>query len=1672
MKERAEIQGEGTPQLADIEKLYLHGRYLDAYIASRSLGPLHQWQGTEARILAAKLLRMLGDTRRGNRLLYLAWRNDKNSPRAFSYYARNFFGRNGLLKTLRLTERHAHFFENDTVLPELLSFKAHLHGFYRDFTHADALMAQALERAPENPWLHVEQSYLLEMEDGYLEAITCTDKALALVPFYRPAVQQKAHLLRLCGRDDEALSLLHEARKHLQSDAIEAQQLYDYQEREDLVQIAAALSRIESLIPLKSDEYEKWLAAHRCNLRYLQGDIDGAIAQAELNGKAYFQALAKSLRHSRGEGKRNRLKVDFVRQRHMTCGPATLAALSGYFGKAIDQQMIINSIWYGGTQDYDERKWALENGWHVVEFSLDWDSARALVDAGIPFAVGTVDADSAHLQALTGYDEQLGVFFIRDPFSPYEQEFQQQSFLDSYKAFGPRAMVMVPQENASLVNALNLPESRQYDTLYQIRDALKEHQRDSAEECYQRGFSDDRDSYLGLTAARELAWYDNNWEDVAEIDRLLLERNHDNTRRKLNYLGSLNRLGNQQEYRRLLEDEALKKDAHLNILTQYAELLSEDGRQQKQAEALLRNVLNLSPRQVRAYQSYAYLAWQQQCFTESELLYHIAASLEETDEVIALDYYRLARINKRGGEVLQWLHERFQRNAAKSSQPAITLYRAYEIQHLEHLGLEVLRQALNARPDDGDLLLYLSDVQNGNGNYSEADKLLAQAKPLTPPGQWLYTAARHAGQRHEHQRAQRLFTEVVENDPFNMQAHRQLINLLKDLHGDSRAIEYAREVWARFPNNPRIHEQLIDLLQEHEPLEAETVLKDLFNRHPKHSYARRQYADILIKMNRFDEAWAQLEIAEGLEPNAIGLHNIRGDYYARLGKREEAIKCYRETIRLSADNDYAINALMRLCYSSNEKKSQLDYLLRELMAQTTNGNGLLSYQKEAHNILPAEQLLATLREANQLRPDLWQTWSTLLHELCNGDALDEAETIAREAVQRFPLLPRCYLDLADVHKHKNDLHQQQQSLESALRISPHWDQALMELAENLERQGKYQEELEMLQAAVAASPSSSRMHVYLADALWTHERPDEALSSLQTALQLSPGYDWAWRCLRTWSKHLGRGELLEQTAREVARQKPGVAHSWYYLAMTLWDPGEKLEALDKAIECNPDYIAAYEEKIETLVQHERFNDARQVITDYDRGYGIPLGLRRYAPWMDYRRGEIDKAIIDLKALLEEEPGYYNGWDMLAAWCENNERPGDFLIASRQLAKLQPDNGDAWVRLGDALLMNDKREEAKKALQQALTLTPKHNYAGLSLFDLQLDDGELDAAGQTLSHQHTHLPPENQGYLTTRDLQLSCKRGELAPALEFFHQLTRDPVENRWYFDTAITAFAEAGWSRQLQDAFDEVVQDLTGINPAFATVWAQRQHKGSSIEWKLSNRSIKRLLRMGVAGHRVVDDYLNYLHELGSVFKLDRLIKRHYRELRKDPDTLASVGYILAARRRYKENAALMAGWRQMKELPAWALNNLAISLRELNRWDEQYDVLQRLLPMASGDISSAVRTWMSLESALRGDHQTVTDLFPLIDISELSGDNYFAYQLVRTVVEVEKNDSLPIQERLALALTLLRDGLRDYNGLVHNVMLWRLQHRVLWRLANRLSPMPGALYYWWRMVNWSRFLL
>jgi cellulose synthase operon protein C len=190
------------------------------------------------------------------------------------------------------------------------------------------------------------------------------------------------------------------------------------------------------------------------------------------------------------------------------------------------------------------------------------------------------------------------------------------------------------------------------------------------------------------------------------------------------------------------------------------------------------------------------------------------------------------------------------------------------------------------------------------------------------------------------------------------------------------------------------------------------------------------------------------------------------------------------------------------------------------------GDGLLAYRRHADGTLEAAEQLASLREALAARPDLWHAWSAIIELLVGMNSLDEAHALAEQATDRFPLLPRIWLDRSNVCRARRDRTGEIESLERALELSPSWGVPARTLAEVYQYGGDFAKARSLLEQAVARNPGDVYNRGCLADILWRMAEKEAALKEVERAIVLEPGYDWGWKALREWSHRLGRANTV------------------------------------------------------------------------------------------------------------------------------------------------------------------------------------------------------------------------------------------------------------------------------------------------------------------------------------------------------------------------------------------------------------------------------------------------------------------------------------------------------------------------------------------------------------------
>lgn len=141
-----------SDQLARVSGFYNNGYYLQAYRVAQSIGPLIQWEGTAAMLLAGRLASNLGSHALGRRLHLKAYRLDPGNGEAAYYKARTIYDQRGPLAAWNFLRRTGEIVAaSATLQADWLAYHALVLGALRDFDAAAEWLAKAEQLDPSNP---------------------------------------------------------------------------------------------------------------------------------------------------------------------------------------------------------------------------------------------------------------------------------------------------------------------------------------------------------------------------------------------------------------------------------------------------------------------------------------------------------------------------------------------------------------------------------------------------------------------------------------------------------------------------------------------------------------------------------------------------------------------------------------------------------------------------------------------------------------------------------------------------------------------------------------------------------------------------------------------------------------------------------------------------------------------------------------------------------------------------------------------------------------------------------------------------------------------------------------------------------------------------------------------------------------------------------------------------------------------------------------------------------------------------------------------------------------------------------------------------------------------------------------------------------------------------------
>lgn len=1638
--------------------LHIGGQAHEAYLALLRLGPLEKIDSVSGRLVAGRVAGAVGGRRLGEVLHALAWRQDPHDPEVRYYHAMNLLARRGPLRAFEFMEPTKALDASPRVQADWLALRARILADFRDFEDIDRLFDEALRLDRESDWLTSERADVLRRADRIDEARSWLEDAWRrLGPRSRHVLWSLASLRNDVEDREGALEILTEGLEAIESGALLQFKASIEIDQGDLDAAEKSLLRARGLMPLLDRTTRPGLEAQETHIAFLRRDFETLHRLAEADPRGFAASLRPLIEKAPPNPRRSRLLVPRVRQDYATCAPASFCSLTAFWNQPVDHKALSLEISYDGTPGHRERHWAETHGWAVREFRVTWESARQLIDLGLPFTLVTAGAENAHEQVVVGYDELSRGLLILDPSSPLVGSFDVDILTADQEIVGPRGLVIVPSARGAEIESLDLPDAAHYDLRYAIDRALFGNDREAAgrafEELQRRG----PDSIHRLWAQRAIALHDQNEAMFAEFAEQLIRRFRKSASAIDARLQALGWAGRTAESLDLLREVAEGPLANPSFLHTYAQALRPDARESEKVESLVAASLKLRPTHPPSLLLQAELFWEKGRLEAALPLYRFASTGAEASEDNAAAYFRASHRLGRSEEGLRFLRARFERLKAQSSAPFQTLF--WQLHEMDRGGDAFLElEAEIERTKEPDFLCWAADMFGRFGRFDRASQLLEASRAGVRASYHDRVAADlHAYQGHSLDAA-RTWRRIVEQEPLAVDAQRALTSLIATTESPHSAWEYAESVARRFPHHVGLARLRLDWSDVSEA-KKEAALRQLLELCPGDPWARRELAWFLGRLGRIDDAREELERAGRLDAASSGFHFVKAEVLALAGEREEARQSFRNAVRADASNVAAVQGLLQLSPETTESLESIRFVISELKRQPRWTDGLFALHPWLVERLPPEDVLKELEALADSRPDHFETALVRIDQLLSMSRPEEALKVIQAAEARFQELPGLALREADAYFQLQRSEDEWAAVEKALRFSPRWPRGVRRYAELLSDAGRTDEGVRRLESAIAQNPFDSALRVQLADTQWRAGRREEALQTIERLVVLDPSSQPAWRRFVEWADtQKCRGRAIA-ALRALSHTRPGSAELWFLIADTLRRPedfDERIEALDKAIALNPRGIEAYDVKASLLASAGEFDAAIAACRPPYWEGAPPVELRGRAAMARYQSGAHAAAIKEMFDLVTEIPGYRWGLEALLGWL--GETPGHHLYAetAERFTNVAPLEAIAWGHRAAAALAKSRSEEAIGYLRRAVALDPTYVFGVRSLAETLFRAGRHEEAVGALDAAPIGWTSEPVLRLRVRmALELKDDRSALR-VLEAWLKLSE--VDDDLLRD-AIGEFAASGKAGLVTEAFRAAGAAVTSWRAGAAWV-AEALSRG---KWWVARRRIRTMessapARSGGIYQVLVDP----AHAAGIGF----FRWQHRRDIARVPMLWGAVGNALVRRGHYRAARKSMRDWRgrvHSGEAEPWMLINVLEASLRLGHTEEACDISRAALSLPRDHETDRHETSLAAHIAFDAPPE---ETFALIrSVQRVSGGkpkSPFRLEIARAVAGFRQS-GLAVDERAALPRPANNDPEGQYlyrraRWLLRGPGGWGIAHAI-WEILRFSDPVALVSY-------------
>ena len=323
-------------------------------------------------------------------------------------------------------------------------------------------------------------------------------------------------------------------------------------------------------------------------------------------------------------------------------------------------------------------------------------------------------------------------------------------------------------------------------------------------------------------------------------------------------------------------------------------------------------------------------------------------------------------------------------------------------------------------------------------------------------------------------------------------------------------------------------------------------------------------------------------------PNSAVLFNIAGASHAALMQFSEAIRCFRQSLKIHPDNAGTYNNIGNALRGKEDLKAAVESYKQALKIKPDYAEAYYNMGGALTDSGNSEAAIESYKQSIKINPNYAEAYANMGIVLLEKGDPEAAINSSKKALKIKPNFAEAYNTLGNALNTIGDLLAALDNYKQAVKVNPNYAEAFYNMGIALNDKGDLEAAINSYNKALKINPDYHEVHNNMGVTLNDKGDLEAAINSYNKALKIKPDYHEAHNNMGIALNNMGDPEAAISSYNKALKIKPDYAEAYYNIGIALNDKGDPEAAINsysKALKIKPDYHEAQSHLITLLTTY-------------------------------------------------------------------------------------------------------------------------------------------------------------------------------------------------------------------------------------------------------------------------------------------------------------------------------------------------------------------------------------------------------------------------------------------------------------------------------------------------------